>query len=278
MSWMYHSCFITALINKLISKKIVKIWNIRHSSVIFFKTKIFTYFLSKYFLSFFSKIPDKIIYNSYYSKKTHKLYGYNKYNACVVHNGFIKKSFKKKKISDRISFGFIGRYSPQKNFDFLFEIIKFLKTKKINFVFYLVGADVINNTEILKKIDHYKIKDKIIFLKTKNDISNYFNLIDITLSTSIYGESFPNILAESLMSSTPCLAVNFGENKLILKKGGFTFKKNDLSDFYSKFKKINLLRKNKKKWDKFRKEGHKYVYKNFPVSKMLSKYYQIYNN
>ena len=80
------------------------------------------------------------------------------------------------------------------------------------------------------------------------------------------------------MSSTPCLAVNFGENKLILKKGGFTFKKNDLSDFYSKFKKINLLRKNKKKWDKFRKEGHKYVYKNFPVSKMLSKYYQIYNN
>ena len=63
MSWMYHSCFITALINKLISKKIVKIWNIRHSSVIFFKTKIFTYFLSKYFLVF-SKIPDKIIYNS----------------------------------------------------------------------------------------------------------------------------------------------------------------------------------------------------------------------
>ena len=142
-----------------------------------------------------------------------------------MHNGFIKKSFKKKKISFRISFGFIGRYSPQKNFDFLFEIFKFLKTKKINFVFFLVGADVINNTEILKKIDHYKIKDKIIFLKTKNDISNYFNLIDITLSTSIYGESFPNILAESLMSSTPCLAVNFGENKLILKREVLHLKK-----------------------------------------------------
>ena len=65
------------------------------------------------------------------------------------------------------------------------------------------------------------------------------------------------------MSSTPC-PVNFGENKLILKKGGFTFKKNDLSDFYSKFKKINLLRKNKKKWDKFRKEVTNMCIKIFP--------------
>ena len=74
------------------------------------------------------------------------------------------------------------------------------------------------NKELINHIVKNDIKDKIIFLKTKTDIFNYFNLFDVTISTSVYGESFPNILAESSLASTPCIASNFGENKLILKR------------------------------------------------------------
>ena len=278
MSWMYHACLLIILINKFIDSKIIKIWNIRHSTVVPLKTKLFTYLIARYILVIFSSLPSKIVFNSFHSKKIHKSYGFLNKNSHIIHNGYEKKKFKKKKLTNQINFGFIGRYSLQKNFEFFFKIISFLKKKKINFKFYLVGANVNNqNKELLTFIREFDIEDKIIFLKTKKDISNYFNLFDVTVSTSVYGESFPNILAESLFSSTPCLATDFGENKLIVKKGGFIYKRNNLSDFNLKFKKICILRKRKKKWDYFRKQGYYYVNKNFSKNKMLSKYYELYN-
>jgi len=278
ISWMYHACLLIILINKFIDSKIIKIWNIRHSTVVLFKTKLFTYLIARYILVIFSSLPNKIVFNSFHSKKIHKSYGFLNKNSHVIHNGFEKKKFQKKKLTNQINFGFIGRYSLQKNFKFLFEIISFLKKKKINFKFYLIGANVNNqNKKLLAFMKDFDIKDKVIFLKTTKDISNYFNLFDITVSTSVYGESFPNILAESLFSSTPCLATDFGENKLIIKKGGFIYKTNNLRDFYLKFKKICILRKSKKNWEYFRKQGYYHVNKNFSKNKMLSRYYELYN-
>lgn len=277
MSWMYHSCFLILIINKFLDKKIKKIWNIRHSNVILFKTKIFTYLLAKYILSIFSNMPHKIIYNSNYSKKIHSAYGYHKKKALVIHNGYKKRNFIKKKTNQKFYFGFIGRYSPQKNFLFLFKIISYLKKKNMDFKFYFVGSNLsLQNVNLVKDLEKFNIKDKIIFLKTKIDISAYFNLFDITVSTSNYGESFPNIIAESLLASTPCLAVNFGENKIILNKGGYLYKKNNIHDFYQKFKKIKILMKNKKKWNSFRKEGYNNIVYNFSINKMLKKYFKVY--
>jgi glycosyltransferase involved in cell wall biosynthesis len=277
MGWMYHPCFLITLISKFIDRRIKKIWNIRHSSVIFFKTKILTFILVRYVLVFFSNLPNLIIFNSFHSQKVHISYGFKNPNINVIHNGFKRQSFRNKNINKRLNLGFIGRYSPQKNFNFLFEIISFLKKKNFNFKFYFIGSNVnIRNKELISHINKYDIKDKIIFLKTKTDISNYFNLFDATVSTSVYGESFPNILAESLLSSTPCIATNFGENKLILKKGGLIYKKNNINDFYSKLKKILNLRKNKKNWTYFRKEGYYHIINEFSDKKMLTKYLKIY--
>lgn len=279
MGWMYHSCFILIIVKIFLNNRISIIWNIRHSSVVFLKTKIFTFILAKYLLRIFSHIPNKVIYNSFYSKKIHNSYGYNISNTKVIHNGFKEKIFKQKKSYKRINFGFIGRYSPQKNFEFLFKIISLLKKKKLDFKFYLVGTNVNkNNKKLIELINFFNIFDKIIFLKAKPDISNYYELFDITISASTYGESFPNILAESLLSSTPCLAPNFGENKLILNKGNLLYKKNDLNDFLKKLNKILILKKNKKIWDRFRKEGYFYVTNRFSNDKMISKYLKIYES
>ena len=50
MSWMYHACLLIILINKFIDSKIIKIWNIRHSTVVPLKTKLFTYLIARYIL------------------------------------------------------------------------------------------------------------------------------------------------------------------------------------------------------------------------------------
>lgn len=279
MSWMYHSCFLLSVIKIFLNNRIKIIWNIRHSSVIFFKTKIFTFILAKYLLGIFSYIPNKVIYNSFYSRKIHYSYGFKVSNSMVIHNGFEKKNFRQKKFDKIINFGFIGRYNPQKNFKFLIKIISLLKKKKFDFKFYLVGTNVNkNNKKLIKLISFYDISDKIVFLKVKPNISSYYELFDITISSSTYGESFPNILAESLLSSTPCLAPNFGENKLILNKGGFLYKKGDLNDFFRKLNKIISLKKNKKTWDEFRKDGYLHVKNRFSINKMILEYFKIYDS
>ena len=67
MGWMYHSCFLISLISIFIDNRIKKIWNIRHSSLILFKTKFLTLVLVRLILVIFNNLADVIVFNSFHS-------------------------------------------------------------------------------------------------------------------------------------------------------------------------------------------------------------------
>jgi hypothetical protein len=73
--WMYHASFLGGLAAKLIGVKKI-IWNIRHSTFKFTKTKLSTIIIIK-LCSYLSKIiPNKIIYCSNSSCEFHSSIGY----------------------------------------------------------------------------------------------------------------------------------------------------------------------------------------------------------
>lgn len=249
-SWMYHAIFISILIKNFFKKK--NIWLIRHGNFNKKYTKKTTLFL-KNIIKKFSSCADHIIYCSHSSKKIHTEYGFSNLNAKVIVNGVDINKFKfnkkfKIKLREELKIpknyfviGMVGRYHPQKNHEQLFRVLKKEKIKEINIAIVLIGKDI---KKIKSQIINQNKKHKFYFINERHDIHKFYSLFDLHLSTSSFGESFPNVLIESMACKIPTIASNLSDNKKILNNKKMIFSINDDEDLASKIISIvNLYNK-----------------------------------
>lgn len=285
-SWMYHSNFVSLFIPKNFYNKLF--WNIRHSELNLKISKKMTIIIS-IICGFFSKIvPKKIIYCSEKSINFHeKNHFYSKNKTALIYNGYsekiympinrLRKNFRKKykiKKSD-IIIGYAGRYARQKNISSI--LIGFSKiVKNYNNVYlYMVGKDMnIENNEMIDYVKNLKIKNRVIFLKEQKSLLEFYNGIDFLLLAS-HSESFPNVVAESMLCSTPVLSSDAGCVKKIIGNSGFVMANNDYHSIFKNLKKtINFFKSKKKKneWKALKKKTRLQIKKNFSIQNMASSY------
>ena len=266
-SWMYHSNFITLFVPKAFFYRVF--WNIRHSELNFSISKVNTILLSLICGLFSRVVPRKIIYCSEKSIKFHeKKHYYSKKKTILINNGYSDKSYysskilrsnfrkKIKKIKSDIILGFAGRYAKQKNIQSL--LIAFSKIiKDYNNVYLcMVGKNInLYNKELTNIIYENKIRKRVFFLDEQKNLLEFYNGIDLLVSPS-HSESFPNVIAESMLCSTPVLSSDAGCSTLIIKDSGFVMKHNDYKSIIHHLKKsINLFINQKKQWNYFKKKS-----------------------
>ena len=240
-------------------------------------------------------IPLKIISCSNKSTITHTKLGYCRKKIFLINNGFDKRKFdyskkyqkcwkKKLKINDQnITFGFVGRWSDQKDFETLFKAFSyFAKTAKYSNLIklLLIGKNINkNNKELLKKIKRYGLINHIIFIDETKTINQILNVIDIGVFSSKGNEGFPNVIAEKMLTKIPCIVADVGDSQRIIGKSGWVYKKRDWIDLN---KKINFVYKNyffnKSIWNAKKNLSRKRIINYFSLSKMVESYNQIWNN
>ena len=285
-SWMFHSCLIATLAS--IINNIKLIWCIRHGSIVLSKTKILTIIIAKYILPILSSVPSKIVYNSNFAKKYYEKLGYKKNKTQVIYNGYYKNSFKPNKIfkaafikkykikRNQIIFGYVARYSPQKNHYFLFDCLKSLKKKSnLSFKLILVGGNIKNNNNLSNLINQFDLKKEIIILKETNKINFIYPIFDLNFLVSSYGESFPNTLAEAMLSGTPCLTSDVGDSKYIIGKYGFLFNKNDKNHFIKNIIRFKKKFLKKKEFNKLKHNCRQRIINLFDINDKIKRYNQI---
>jgi len=284
-SWMYHSNFLSLFIQKRYTHKLF--WNIRHSELntLFSKKKTI---LISFICGLFSKfIPNKIIYNSDKSIHFHEdKFFYSKKKTRLIYNGYNDDDYypskkerfnfrKKYKINNSdIIIGNAGRYAKQKNISsILIAFSKIVKKYKNNVYLYMVGKNInSHNKDLAENIKKLNITDKIFFLNQQKNLLKFYNGIDFLLLAS-HSESFPNVVAESMLCSTPVLSSNAGDSKKIINNQGFIMKTNDIISIYKNISKvINFLKIDKKKWITKKKNSRLQIQKNFLISKMSDAY------
>jgi glycosyltransferase involved in cell wall biosynthesis len=203
--------------------------------------------------------------------------------ALVIKLIFLQKNYdlnleKKNNINNLdLILGFAGRYARQKNIpSLLFAFSKIVKIYN-NLYLYMVGSDINkSNKELVNLVEKLKIKDKVFFLNEQKNLVEFYNGIDLLVLTS-HSESFPNVIAESMLCSTPVLSSNAGCAKKIINDCGFVIMKNDSKSIIQGLKKsINLFKSNKNYWKYLKNNSQIQIKRNFSIQKMADLYIKIW--
>jgi len=283
-SWMYHSNFLTMFIPKKYHNKIF--WNIRHSELNLKISKKMTIFLSIICGLFSRFVPKKIIYCSEKSIKFHENNQYYcKKKTRLIDNGYSDKTYypsnnlrsnfrKKNKIKKTdIILGYAGRYAKQKNIESLLNAFSKIVKNYSNVHLYMVGKEInLQNKELINIMSGLNIKDKMVLLNEQKNLLEFYNGIDLLVLTS-HSESFPNVIAEAMLCSTPVLASNAGCSKKIIDKYGFVLNKNDYLSITKGLKRsINILENKKGNWKSLKKNVRSQIKNKFSIEKMAHNY------
>ncbi|MBR3358761.1 MAG: glycosyltransferase family 1 protein [Solobacterium sp.] len=138
-----------------------------------------------------------------------------KVNFKVINNGIdttsfafnesIRRSVRKELGIDENTcvLGHVGRFSKQKNHVFLIEIMKQMVEKNENCLLMLVGDGHLRK-EIEEKADSYSLKDKVMFLGVRENISELLQSMDVFVFPSLY-EGFGIAALEAQTSGLPVL-------------------------------------------------------------------------
>ena len=152
----------------------------------------------------------------------------NSSNFKVIHNGVDLQKFKfnenvrnkiRKELNiqeETIVIGHVGRFTEQKNHDFLIDIFAEIHKKNENTLLLLVGTGP-KEDEIKEKVKMLNLEDYVIFAGFINNVNEYLFAMDIFLFPSKY-EGLPLSLIETQATGLPC----YTSEKVVTKEAKIT--------------------------------------------------------
>ncbi|WP_077858234.1 glycosyltransferase [Clostridium sp. BL-8] len=123
----------------------------------------------------------------------------------VINNGIDEKKFiyneetrqryrKKLKLEDKFVLMHVGRFTYQKNHDFLIDVFNSVRSKCSNAILLLIGEGELKE-EVIKKVKSLNLEGKVIFYGLSNEIYNILQAADIFVFPSYY-EGLPVVGVE----------------------------------------------------------------------------------
>jgi len=226
--WMYHANVAAQLASFLTFKFTPTIWNIRHSLHSLDYEKKGTAMLIR-LLSKLSSFPVKIIYNSQVGATQHQKVGYKSPKTIVIPNGFDINIFQPSSANrdhlrqelglaqDAFLIGRICRYHLMKDHETFLRAAALLLQDAPDLHFVLAGINVDHNNSHLREVlNELNIGDRIHLLGERKDVPYLTSALDIAVSSSYFGEAFPNVIGEAMACEVPCVVTGVGDSALIV--------------------------------------------------------------
>lgn len=112
----------------------------------------------------------------------------------------VRKEFN---LSDELVVGHVGRFSGQKNHDFLIDIFAQIKKEKPTTKLLLVG-DGAEKNNIKNKVHQLQLDDSVIFTGVRSDVNRLLQAMDIFIFPSLF-EGLPVTMVEAQAAGLPCV-------------------------------------------------------------------------
>jgi len=284
--WMYHANLAALLASWFISYKVPVLWNIRHTPYELKDEKKLTAFLIR-LSAIFSSRPTKIIYNSHVSAYRHKLLGFsNKYQE-VIPNGFDCNYFEpsedaRLKLRNSLELthktfliGLMARYHPMKDHMTFIQAARRLVAQYPDVHFILAGRGIDKINSILTNmIQEVNLMRNIHLLGECSNMPEIIAGLDISTNASAWGESFSNVIGESMACGVPCVVTDIGDSAWIVGDTGIVIPIKNIDELVKAW--IKLIKIGSEGRKQLGQKARERIMNNFVLSKVVKDYEKTY--
>lgn len=121
-----------------------------------------------------------------------------------IYNPETERKMKEKfGLQNKFVIGHVGRFSPQKNHNFLIDIFQYVEKSEKSAVLLLLGIGD-RKEKIEAKVRQSGLQDKVIFLGSRDDVPEVLQAFDVFVFPSLY-EGFSIAVTEAQAAGLPCI-------------------------------------------------------------------------
>ena len=284
--WMTHGNFASVIAYFILSGRPSLFWNIRQTVYKLKHEYILTRFLFLINI-LLSRLPNGIISNANISIKQLIKFGYKNDSFILIPNGFDTNYWKpdhnlrqiernKLKFNDNdFVLGYVGRYHPMKNIKLLLESFHKISQQNSKIKLVIVGQNLNNYNINEKSIIDMIPQNQILIIDNTEDVKKYYNIFDLLILCSAWGEGFPNVLGEAMSSELCCISTPVGDTPDILEDVGYLVPLDDVDLIIEKVK--NCM-DNPEELNKLGRKARIKILNQYSMEKTINTYLNIYLN
>jgi glycosyltransferase involved in cell wall biosynthesis len=179
-----------------------------------------------------------IVYNSAAARQQHEERAFAADKGCVIHNGVdmtppstdardhARRLFNV--TESAVVVGHVARLHPSKDHRSFLVAFSELSRAQPRAVAVLVGRGVEASTpELAVLIDRLGVREKVRLLGPRADIDSLYPGFDVFCISSSAMEGFPNVVAEAMAASVPCVVTRVGDASHIVGDTGYVISPGD---------------------------------------------------
>jgi glycosyltransferase involved in cell wall biosynthesis len=285
-TWMYHADLLGLLAAKLSGFQPV-VWNIRSSNMDTSQYKKLTGLVIR-LCSWLSGLPRAVIVNSHAGQVFHTGFGYHPRRWVLIPNGmdldlFCPDEDARRSVQAEIGLdpqtvliGMHGRFDPMKGHADFLHAAGLLTRSGVDAHFLLAGQAVSPDNETLKALVlEEDLAGRVHLLGRRDDIHRLDAALDILALSSLYGEGFPNVVAEAMACGVPCTVTDVGDTAFLVADTGCVVQRHDPAALAEAWR--SLVRSGPEYRHRLGAAARQRIVENFSLSKTVAAYENLYS-
>lgn len=233
-TWMYHADLLGGLaVASLGRSRPALSWSIRSSTFDAAGSNRRTVRIAKVNARLSRWLPDVVVACSPRARDIHVGMGWDQGSSVVIPNGFETDRFRpdpgaRRALRSELGIGdlqptiaYVARFDPQKDHRSFFQSLGRVATvlPEVVAVVCGVGAEPANQ-ELSALVQEAGVGDRVKLLGPRRDVPRVFAGSDLAVSTSAFGEGFPNTIGEAMSCGVPAVVTDVGDSGWVVGETG----------------------------------------------------------
>ena len=231
-TWMYHADLLGAIAAPLAGRPPL-VWNIRQSDLDPRLTRRGTRLVARLGALISRAAPARIVCCSERARTVHRALGYRDNIMTVIPNGFDLVRFRpdpgaRAELRTELGvpaeaplLGLVARLDPQKDVGTFIQAAQQVQAARPDSRLLMCGQGLhADNRELTARIADSGLGESTSLLGRRSDTPRVFAALDLLVSSSAYGEGFPNVIGEAMACAVPCAVTDVGDSADIVADTG----------------------------------------------------------
>ncbi|PKP85269.1 MAG: glycosyl transferase family 1 [Alphaproteobacteria bacterium HGW-Alphaproteobacteria-2] len=286
-TWMYHADLLGGLAARAAGVRNV-IWNIRHSTLDGSSLRRSTRLVARLCALSSGWLPARIICCAHAARDNHVAFGYAQRRMVVIHNGYDRAGFSIDSAEvqtfrsslgldgGEVVLGMVARLHPDKDHRGFLQALARLRRDGFRFRVLLAGPDMTPDNPLVQgMLAETGLSDRVTPIGPRTDIATVMSSLDVHVLAS-RTEAFPNVVAEAMLCSTPCVVTDVGDAAEIAGDTGWIVPAGDPDALAAALKQAILALADADAWQARRRAARERVARRYSLDRMRSGYRSVW--